>query len=112
MFVSSAPGESPPPLPGSTHGAVSDIHNDITKTRAIVSDIRRAVLENQESSKHPALVSDSRTIIVAEWPLNVAQTQTRSAISTANDPIILHLNTAYLENLRPYRQGPSSAATS
>ena len=62
----SAPGDSPPPLPGSTHGTVSDIHDDITKTRAIVSDIRRAVLQNQEGNSKNLLVSDSHTLIVTE----------------------------------------------
>lgn len=43
MFKSSAPGESPLPLPRNTHGAVSDIHYDVVKTRTMVSEVHRDV---------------------------------------------------------------------
>ena len=67
MSASSAPGDSPPPPPGSTHGTVSDIHNDLVKNNVILSNIHRAFVQNQEGSgsKH-LLVSDSRTLAVAK----------------------------------------------
>lgn len=41
MFVSSAPGESPPPLPTNAHGTVSDIRRDIMKAGAMISEVHR-----------------------------------------------------------------------
>jgi len=93
-FASSVPGESPPPLSRSTHGTVSEIRNDVMKTRAIVSEfehnltnthtmvfeIHRTIVQDQRGggSKHLS-VSDDRTLAVIECPLTAAQTQTRSA---------------------------------
>jgi len=55
-----APGDSPPSLPRSTYGMVSDIRNDVMKSRAILSDIRRAIMQNQEEggSKHLSVSDD------------------------------------------------------
>ena len=41
MFSSSAPGESPPPLPRDAHGTVSDIRRDIMKAGAMISEVHR-----------------------------------------------------------------------
>ena len=63
-FTPSAPGESPPPPQKTAHGTVSNIHHDVVKTRAtiselganvmgthtMVSDIHRAVVQDQEGS--------------------------------------------------------------
>ena len=66
------------------------------RTRAIVSDIHRAVVQNQEGTSSKCLsVSDGRTLAVTGCPLTVAQTQTRSAIEATGGPAILHLNIAY-----------------
>jgi len=86
-----------PPLPRDTDRTVSEIRNDVIKTRAIVSeleysvtsthtmisDIHRTTLKTQEGSDGKDLsVSDTRTISAAEYVLTVVQTQTRSASST------------------------------
>lgn len=47
MFIFSAPGDSPPPLPRVTHGTVSDIRHDVVKTRVMVSDVHRDVSNTQ-----------------------------------------------------------------
>ena len=59
----------------------SEIRNDVMKTRAIVSDIHRVIVQNQEEAgnKH-LLVSGGRTLAVTGCPLTAAQAQTRSAI--------------------------------
>ena len=69
--MSSAPGESSAPLPGRTHGTVSDIRRDIraivtsefernaTDTRAIVSEVLHTVVKGQE-------VNDSRNVLVSD----------------------------------------------
>ena len=113
MFASSAPGESLPPLPRSTHGATSDIRNDVMKTRDIVSDIHRAVVQNQGGSgSKDLLVSDGRALPVTEWPLTVAQTQARLAIEAIDGAAVLHLNPACPGNLHLHSQECSSDATS
>lgn len=72
-FSSSAPGESLPPLPRDMDGTVSEIRNDVIKTRAIVSelecnvtstrtmisDIHRTTLKIQEGS-------DGRNLLVSD----------------------------------------------
>ena len=47
---SSAPGESPP-LPKTTLGTNSDIRREIVATRALVSEVRREVVEMRLDSK-------------------------------------------------------------
>ena len=102
MFTSSAPGELPPPLPRSTPGTVSDVRNEITKTRTVVSevqrdvaDIRRNLLRSQEGvDDQRRLVSDTPTTSAVKRTLNVSQTQTRSANSTVNGSNILYLFTS------------------
>ena len=42
-IASSAPGESSLPLPRNTNGAISDIRQDVVKTRAMVSEVHRDV---------------------------------------------------------------------
>ena len=68
MLASSAPGEPlPPPLPRSTHGTVSDIRNNVRRTQAIVSEIHRAVVQNQEGASSKRLsVSDGRALAPTE----------------------------------------------
>ena len=41
MFESSAPGESPPPLPRNAHETVSDIRRDILKAGAMISEVHQ-----------------------------------------------------------------------
>ena len=87
IFATSAPGESPPLPPGSTHGIVSDISNDVVKSRAsvsklernvtnthtMISDIHRTMMKGQEGSsgKNPP-VGDTRTPSITECPLTIA----------------------------------------
>ena len=66
-FGSSAPGDSPPPLPGRMHRTASDIHNDLAKNNIILSDIHRAFVQDQGGSGNTHMsVSDSRTLTVTE----------------------------------------------
>ena len=80
---SSAPGDSPPPLP-STRGTVSDIRQDIrtfisevrrdiTTTQNMVSDIQRTTAKGQEGSGGTNLsVSETHTLSIVKCPLTVA----------------------------------------
>ena len=76
MLASSAPGESLPPPPRSTHGTVSDIRHGVVKThaavseleygvsstRVMVSEIHRTIVGGQEGSDGTGLsVGDTRT---------------------------------------------------
>ena len=47
MFVSSAPGESPPPQPRNTHVTASDVRRDVLKAGAIISEVQRDVANTQ-----------------------------------------------------------------
>ena len=72
------------------------------KTRDIVSDIHRAVMQNQgESDSKDLSASDGRALPVTERSLTAAQTQARSGVSTTDGLIILRLDPAYLESPPP-----------
>jgi len=80
MFPSSAPGESPPPLPGNTHGnashirrdAVSEVHRGVVKTQNMVSDIYHMMQSQQWAGGRPQLVGATRVLSVTEYTLTVA----------------------------------------
>ena len=83
------------------------------KTRDIVSDIHRAVVQNQGGSCSKDLsVGGGRALPVAEWPLTTAQAQARLAIEAINAAVVLHLNLACPGNLHLHSQERSSDATS
>ena len=50
MFASSAPGESPPPVPRNTQGTASDIRPDVLNTQTMVFDIHPNMLKSQEGA--------------------------------------------------------------
>jgi hypothetical protein len=70
---SSAPGESPPPLPRSTHETISDLRQDV---RAIVSEFKR-----NAATTHITVPDINRTV-VRDWEggdgkdLSVSETHT------------------------------------
>jgi len=87
MFASSAPGESLPPPPRSTHGTISDIRHGVVKThaavseiecgvsstRAMVSEIHRNIVGSQEGSDGTGpSVGDTPTLPVTGWSLTAA----------------------------------------
>jgi len=63
MFASSAPGESPPPLPRDTHGTDSKVHRDVVNIATMVSDIHRNMLEsNGDDDGQNRMVSNARAL--------------------------------------------------
>jgi len=47
IFVSSAPGESPPPLSRNNHGTVADIRHDIVRAGTTISEVHRDVMSTR-----------------------------------------------------------------
>ena len=47
IFISSAPGESPPPLRRNTHVTTSDVRRDVMKAGVIISEVQRDVANTQ-----------------------------------------------------------------
>ena len=100
--------------------AVSDVRDDVTKTHtvvadthAVVSDIRRKMMGSQEGAdERRRSVSDIQTRPTTKYVLTVAQDQTRSAISAANESNILYFHLVYLANHLPRCRGPVSDVTS
>jgi hypothetical protein len=79
----------------------------------MVSDIRRNIVKIQEGvNDQNRLVSDTLTISAIGRMLIVAQTQARSANSTANGANVLYLHLAPLVNHLPLHRGPVSDVTS
>ena len=80
MFAFSAPGESPPPVPGNTHGtisnirhdAVSEVHRGVVKTQTMVSDIHGMLNSQQGTGGQPQSVSATHTLSLAEFTLTVS----------------------------------------
>ena len=85
MFVSSAPGESPPPVLRSTretasdvrhektYTIVSEVHHDVANTRAMVSEIHRTIVKGQEGTDCGNVsVSDIHILPITGCSLTVA----------------------------------------
>jgi len=71
MFASSAPGDSPPPLPRNTHETASNIRRDVANTQAIVSNIHNMPRSQEGIGGQPQPVSVARTPSLAEYTLTV-----------------------------------------
>ena len=76
MFTFSAPGESPPPVLGNTHGTirrdVSEINRGIVKTQTAISDIHSMLKSQQGAGGQPQSVGATRTLSLVEYTLTVA----------------------------------------
>ena len=79
MCGSSAPGDSLLPLRGNTHGTtpdvrrdVSEVHRDVTNTKALVSDIHNMLRSQEGIGGQLRLVSLARSLSLTEYTLTVA----------------------------------------
>ena len=79
MFAFSSPGESPPPVPGNTHGitpnilrdAVPEVHRGVVNTQTMVSNIHGMLKSQQGTGGQPQLVS-IRTLSPVRYTLTVS----------------------------------------
>jgi type III secretory pathway lipoprotein EscJ len=84
----------------------------VLNTNTMVSDIHHIIVKSQEGVDcKNASVSIARSISITERTLTIAQTQIRSAISTADESNILYSHLACLESYHHYHQGSSLDGT-
>ena len=73
MIGFSAPGESPPPLRGNTHGIGSDIrHEVVSEVRTMVSDIRHALKSQEGADGQHLSVSVARALPATEYTFTIS----------------------------------------
>ena len=72
MFTSSAPEESPSPLPKNAHETVSDIRRDIAKANAKISDVHHDVTNSQAMISK--MLKDQEKTKGQDRPVSVART--------------------------------------
>ena len=77
MFASSAPRESPPPLPRKTPVTASDVHRDVVKAGAIISEVQRDVANTQvmvrDMLKGQQETGGQDRSVSETWALSVAE---------------------------------------